>query len=142
VSRLDESIGLMDNLTLLYVTIKTSSEIPSELGDLINLTYLRLEQGFDGCIPSELGNLHGLAYLGINSSRVVSVIPTELGQLTNLSVLSFKQNKSLTCKLPKEFNQLKSLKTINLSGSHGVHHQNVMTRGSWTRNVWKDTLPN
>jgi Leucine-rich repeat (LRR) protein len=101
---------------------------------------LRLEQGLKGRIPSELGNLQRLAYLGINSSRVVSDIPTELGQLTNLSVISFKQNKHLTCKLPKELNQLKSLKTINLSGSHGVHHQNVMTRGSWTRNVWKNTL--
>ena len=88
MTRLDNSIGMMKNLTRLYCGNN----------QLITL-------------PPELGNLTALEWFYCSNNQLTS-LPSELGRLTNLSEFDCSHNKLTS--LPEEMENLRTLKILNI----------------------------
>ena len=96
--------------------VRTTWQLPSELGQLSQLRELRLGGPLlTGTIPPELGQLTELELLTLAGSRLSGAVPPELGQLIQLGKLELHNN--LLTALPPELGQLIQLKILYLSGN-------------------------
>ena len=84
--------------------VRTTWQLPSELGQLASLSRLALGGPLlTGTIPPELGRLKNLEQLTLAGSRLTGTVPPELGQLARLRKLELHGNR-LTA-LPPELGQ-------------------------------------
>lgn len=76
-------LGILENLTIMWITNTGNTIIPTELGKLIKLRRICLDNNEFATFPTEFGQLNDLqSFHAFNNG--LDVIPTELGQLTNL----------------------------------------------------------
>jgi hypothetical protein len=81
-----------------------------------------------------------MEHLELDNTSWSSVVPSELGQLSALRVLDLRCSTNLSGKLPKEFNNIKSLVTMNLCRTN-VTYSGVMDRGIGEYGIWRFQQP-
>ncbi|MFK7925486.1 MAG: COR domain-containing protein [Bacteroidia bacterium] len=101
----------MKNLTTLYLSDNSLSELPLQIGELINLTKLSLWGNSLSGLPSQIGQLKKLTTLDLNRNSL-SELPFQISQLKKLTTLDLSLN-SLS-ELPSQIGQLKKLATLDL----------------------------
>ncbi len=125
--------------TVLVVSHKRITELPSEIGNLINLEYLNVSHNQITELPLEIGKLPNLKTLSVyNDSKlynnqltelpheigelviskpwsVLTELPREIGQLVNLKTLSVRNNQ--ITELPLEIGKLINLKTLHVNNN-------------------------
>jgi hypothetical protein len=115
--------------------------LPSDIQKLTKLKSLAVTGSrLCGEIPKELCCLQRLETIRFQGTSLSGAIPSEVGLLSNLRELILPRNPFLGGKLPKELNNIPSLKTILLGATLAVRIEGVMTNGRWTSDrLWTDT---
>ena len=96
----------------LWLTKNRLITLPGEIGLLTNLTALFVEENVMTHLPQEMGNMISLRKLSLRYNRLVSLPPTLCG-LTNLRELYLVNNKKIES-FPESYTELKSLQTMSL----------------------------
>ena len=96
----------------LWLTKNRLITLPGEIGLLTNLTALFVDENVMTHLPQEMGNMISLRKLSLRYNRLVSLPPTLCG-LTNLRELYLVNNKKIES-FPESYTELKSLQTMSL----------------------------
>lgn len=140
-----DALAKLKNVTFLYLracAFLRNSMAP--IGNMTKLEHLTVVMTYKSrylrddnsvCLPASLGRLLNLKTLVVWGYAWHGVVPTELGMLGVLENLSLMSCPRLTGKLPKELNNIPSLKRINL-GDSNVDVNNTMLGGVWNCGVW------
>ncbi|CAJ1945472.1 unnamed protein product [Cylindrotheca closterium] len=92
--------------------------IPSEAGLLPNLEAINLSSlSMNGTLPTELSLLETLSSLELRVSSFIGTLPTEYAQLNDLVVLDIAYNGGMHGPVPREYQNMKSLKNLYLHGT-------------------------
>ncbi|PRP76723.1 putative leucine-rich repeat receptor-like protein kinase, partial [Planoprotostelium fungivorum] len=128
--QLSPDITGMKNLVLFWIYgNQFSGQIPYEIGNMTTLQYLMVMQNkFTGVIPYTLGRLINLKLLYLSGrsygfppklirldNKFTGVIPPDLGNLTNLTDLILSQNYNLVGGVPRTFQNLGKIQTLNVN---------------------------
>ena len=89
--------------------------LPEEERD--NILSLQIHHNSIGFIPASIETFTSLVILDVSNNRL-SHIADEFSNLTSLQTLVAKNNNLDDDSLPKAFDQLKSLKAVNLGGNN------------------------
>jgi Leucine-rich repeat (LRR) protein len=89
-----EHIGLLTDLSILYLQDNQLSDLPAEIGLLTQLNTLACHNNRLKYIPREIGNCASLQVLTLNNNRLVD-LPLELGDCRKLKSADLKDNPEL-----------------------------------------------
>jgi Leucine-rich repeat (LRR) protein len=106
MTRLDNSIGMMKNLTDLDCSDNKLISLPPELGNLTALEKFICSENNLTSLPPELGNLTALKWFNCSNNQLTT-LPPELGKLTALMEFNCFNNQLTT--LPPELGNLTAL---------------------------------
>ena len=94
-----EQIGLLTDLTILYLQDNQLSDLPAEVGLLTQLNTLACHNNRLKYIPREIGHCASLQVLTLNKNCLVDV-PLELGDCRRLKSVDLKDNPELAIPAP------------------------------------------
>ena len=100
------------NITILDISRRNLTNLPSSIGNLENLVYLFLRGNKITSIPPQIGKLTNLITLDLSENRITE-LPSSIGNLTKLMNLDLRRNK--ITKLPPQIGKLTNLMTLDLS---------------------------
>jgi hypothetical protein len=99
---LPESIGQLDQLTVLSISathqsgVPVGGPLPDSLGNLANLVTLSCNHCYlTGQIPSTMGNMEKLASINLGRNLLSGPLPSTLGDLSGLTSCSVLSNPDL-----------------------------------------------
>jgi Leucine-rich repeat (LRR) protein len=116
VRKIDNTVLSLKSLKRLSMAHCGLKSIPTTISQLSGLTHLLLNNNEIVEIPPALYNLSALQYLSLNTNNIRSVSQS-LTKLTSLIDLDFSKNPEIKW-FPETLPQLKSLKSIGLSGTN------------------------
>ena len=102
------------NITVLNLSHKNLTSLPSSIGKLKKLTILDLEDNRLNSLPSSIGNLKNLIYIDLEGNRLNS-IPESIFKLKKLEELRLSQNYLES--VPRQIGNLKKLRYLGLAGN-------------------------
>ena len=111
---LPPEIGMLHQLTELYLYGNQLMELPPEIGQLKRLKILHLQDNRLGELPPEIGLLKDLENVTLSNNRL-AVLPQEVFELSELLAIYLDGNR-LT-ELPSEIARLGQLTTLSLHGN-------------------------
>jgi len=100
------------NITILDISRRNLTNLPSSIGNLENLVYLFLRGNKITSIPPQIGKLTNLITLDLSENRITE-LPSSIGNLTKLLNLDLRRNK--ITKLPPQIGKLTKLQFLDLS---------------------------
>ncbi len=109
---LPESIGNLDKLNELDVNNNQLATLPASLGNLVNLQTLKLYMNQIVSLPESIGNLTQLRYLYLSDNRIGS-LPGSMGNLIRLEILFLGKNSF--SELRESLSKLFALKRLSLA---------------------------
>lgn len=112
VTTLPKELGVLTELTQLYVDSTGLTALPTEIGELTKLQVLFMGGNQLTGLPASIGNLKKLTTLTLENNKLTS-LPSEIGGLDSLSVLNLPHN-SLTS-LPTAITGLPKLQALVVS---------------------------
>jgi len=138
LTNLPSSIGKLKKLTYLDLEDNRLNSLPESIFKLKKLEELKLSQNYLESVPRQIGNLKNITYLGLAGNKLTS-IPKEIGKLKKLDVLFLGFN-NLTS-LPDEIGRLPNLSSIYIHNNpnlriipKSLHRSGLrITKSSWTR---------
>lgn len=105
------AIGMLSELTYLYVTSTSLEELSGEIGELKKLKTLNLMFNEIKSLPVEIGELESLEELYLSNNEL-EALPTSLGKLTNLKYLMLDTNN--ITELPIELANITKLLSFDI----------------------------
>ncbi len=114
IGTLPEIIGKLINLKALEVSHNELTELPDSIGNLANLKELLLDNNQLTKLPESIGNLVNLQELLLYNSQLTE-LPESFGKLVNLQLLRLDNNQ-LT-ELPESIGGLLNLELLDLMGN-------------------------
>jgi internalin A len=112
MTNLPSEIGKLENLTILYLAGNQLTHLPPEIGELKNLTTLCLSGNQLTELPPEIGKLKKLTKLYLSENHLTQ-LPLEIRELKNLTELYLSKN--LLIQLPPDITELNNLIELDLS---------------------------
>ncbi len=117
--KLPAEIGKLKNLTIFDLTRNKLATLPDEITKISSLSNLKVAHNSLTKIPNSIGKIVGLTLLELDNNQLKS-LPSSLGTLQYLEELSLEHN-NITM-LPKEITRLRSLQKFNI-GQNRLHKQ-------------------
>lgn len=114
ISILPKEIGMLSNLTNLYLGANKLSSIPKETGHLKSLLNLDLSDNNFEVFPVEIMSLAKLDYLALRGNHI-KYIPKEISQLGSLRTLDLRRNDIED--IHPQISSLNNLETIFLTNN-------------------------
>ena len=111
LTNLPSSIGNLKKLEYLFLNGNNLTSLPPQIGNLKNLVNLDWSGNDIASIPSQIGNLKKLKFLGMDNNNLTS-LPSSIGNLKKLTTL-YLDNNNLTS-LPESIGKLTKLEYILL----------------------------
>jgi Leucine-rich repeat (LRR) protein len=112
LSKLSDSITVLQNLSYLDLRSNQLSKLPNSISRLQNLSYFDLRSNQLSKLPNSIFLLQNLSYLDLSNNQL-SEIPDSIGNIQNLSKLDLRSNQLR--KIPDSISRLQNLSKLDLS---------------------------
>lgn len=117
LSRIPESIFLLEKLKILDLSSNNIGKLPETINNLKNLHELRITKNKLQKLPSSLGDITSLKIIDVSYNRI-TVLPASIGNLKSLRYMNVAFNSLVT--IPDTIVNLDLLEEIDLSNNNLV----------------------
>ncbi len=117
LTELPESIGMLSQLTTLFVYFNELTSLPESIGKLSLLTHLDVSYNELEYLPESVGKLSLLTDLDA-SNNILKDLPGGIADLSRLTTLDVSENELDA--LPEGMDQLSALSTLNISNNRFI----------------------
>ncbi|MBR5451988.1 MAG: hypothetical protein IKV36_03220 [Clostridia bacterium] len=114
LKKLPESIGELENLEYINLSLSVVKELPESIGNLKKLKYIYAGACWIESVPESIGDCESLIVLDLHSTEI-SAIPDSICKLKNLKSLDLGQVKLTS--LPQNIGDLTDLVRLDLFGN-------------------------